>query len=87
MGRGGLHRIERRRRRRGLTINQFAAVVISASVLLLAVGIVLKLEPDEAPAIADAELEQSFAPAAGGNAADEDKGGFSLRRAMRERTK
>ncbi len=74
--------------RRGLTLNQFAMIVIGISMLMLATAVVFDLHDTGADEIADSELESVFAPAAGGNdLSNEAKKprGFSLLRRLRER--
>ena len=71
--------------RRGLTTNQFAMLVISASLVMLLLGIAVGPGVSEEKEIADSKLESSFAPAAGGKAPRRQ--GISVTRKLRERVR
>lgn len=88
---GEMRHVLERTRRRGITINQFAAAVIAVSLIMLGAGMALYPEQGdlEQAEIPDSELERMFAPAAGGEEASEqgDDKGFSLRRSMLDRVR
>ncbi len=71
--------------RRGLTSNQFAMLVISASLVMLLLGAAVGPEALEEKEIADAKLESNFAPAAGGKAPRRQ--GISVTQKLRERVR
>ncbi len=70
--------------KRGLTLNQYALIVLAMSSIMLVVAI--SLDPNgRSIGFADSELESSFAPAAGGEAqkgASQGAEKFSLKRKM-----
>ena len=71
--------------RRGLTSNQFAMLVISASLVMLLLGIAVGPGVSEEKKIADSKLESFLATAAGGKAPSRQ--GISVIRKLRERVR
>ena len=71
--------------RRGLTTNQFATLVLSASLVMLLLGVAVGPEVLEEKEIADSKLESFFAPAAGDKAPRRQ--GISVTRKLRERVR
>ncbi len=82
----GRQRSGRQRKRRGLTTNTYAMIVLALSLIMLVVAISLDPNGRSIGEIADSELESLFAPAAGGEArrsVSQEAETFSLRRKLR----